>query len=93
MEHPDMRKKIQDSEYSRRYNRFFMLLLLQLIPLLVFAVFVWGEIGFLPWNAVGFAAMSCALVSIWLDQLVRRDTLAGMRRENLIGAQYKPPRW
>lgn len=93
MEHPQLSKKFQDDEYSRRYNRFFMLLILQFVPLLVFAAFVWGELGYLPWNAVGFAAMSCAVLCICLDRLVRRDTLAGMRREKLIPSHYTPPRW
>jgi hypothetical protein len=88
---PALQKNVCDSEYSRRYNRFFLTHLLPLLPLLIFAGAISLELSYVPWRAIGLAGAACALVFVFLHGVARRSILAAMRREGLIGDGYEPP--
>lgn len=90
---PAVIKKINDAEYTRRYNRLFFMHVLSLLPLLVFAVAIWMKTGGLVWSVAYYAGGSYLLILMCLRVIWRREVLGGMRRENMIDESYRPPRW
>lgn len=91
MNHPDLIKKTNNEEYTRRYNRLFFMHALSLLPMLVFVLILWLEGGDVEASAVYLSGASYLLVLMSLRNLWRRDVLSGMRREGMIDVAYRPP--
>ncbi|WP_439107496.1 hypothetical protein [Congregibacter sp.] len=84
-------KRNHDAEYTRRYNRRFFMHALSLLPLVVFMAVTYFRSGELIWTAVYVSGFVYLAVLLWLRGLWRRDVTAGMRREGMIGTDYRPP--
>lgn len=91
MQHPALIKKFNDWEYERRHNRFFLIHLMTLMPLLCLGALCWGELGaqmlrWIPPVVCVYLAQVAAL-----ETLARREIVASMRREGLVDEDYSPP--
>ena len=91
MQHPVLAKKQSDWEYDRRHRRFYLIHLLTLFPLLCLGALLWAALGqqTLQWVPVVAGAYMVQLLGV--EMLVRRETLAGMRREGIVDEDYRPP--
>ncbi|MFT4768335.1 MAG: hypothetical protein ACI8RN_001470 [Glaciecola sp.] len=91
MSPPELIKKANDAEYSRRYNGLFFMHALSLLPLVVFVLVLWMETGHLRGSAAYLSGVSYLITLTCLRALWRRDVLLGMRREGMVDKSYGPP--
>lgn len=91
MNHPDLIRKANNQEYTRRYNRLFFMHALSMLPMLVFVLTVWLESGGVEAPAIYLSGASYLLVLMCLRNLWRRDVLLGMQREGMTDVAYRPP--
>lgn len=91
MINPELSKKRQDAEYSRRYDRLFFFHALSLLPLLVFVTVTFGTSGQLVWTAVYASGATYLALLLLLRFLWRREVLRSMREDGAIDGDYKPP--
>ncbi len=89
MQHPGLKRKLGDMEFERRDA----LILRQqmLAPVLVLAFLVWRFVGSLPLWVCAVTLGALAVVAFATEAMWRREALAAMRREGVVGEDYEPP--
>lgn len=91
MKHPAWERREQDRAFQRGVSERMRAPVLMLIPLLVFAGFVYGELGSIPSQAVIFTSLAYSLVFFWSLSSARKDTLRAMGEDPPVTKGYQPP--
>ncbi|MEM1403098.1 MAG: hypothetical protein AAGG55_07200 [Pseudomonadota bacterium] len=91
MKHPSWERRERDRAFQSAVNDRMKAPVLMLIPLLIFAGFVYGELGVIPPLAVIFASLAYSLVFFWSLHRARQLALKTMALDDEPPEGYRPP--
>ena len=91
MKHPAWERREKDKAFQRGVNERMKAPVLMLVPLLVFAGFIYGELGGIPPQAVIFASLAYSLVFFWSLNSARKEALRAMEEHQPVSKGYRPP--